>query len=102
MKLNKDKIELQKKIHELRVSNDEAEKEDRLFYEELDNELRKSYGEFASKIFSTFEVDDIEEADSTDLTLAPRLSEVYRLATTGVKQKEIDKAVQKIIKDSFR
>ena len=102
MKLNKDKIELQKKIHELRVSNDEAEKEDRLFYEELDNELRKSYGEFASKIFSNFEVDDIEEADSTDLTLAPRLSEVYRLATTGVKQKEIDNAVQKIIKDSFR
>lgn len=102
MKLNKDKIELQKKIHELRVSNDEAEKEDRSFYEELDNELRKSYGEFASKIFSNFEVDDIEEADSTDLTLAPRLSEVYRLATTGVKQKEIDNAVQKIIKDSFR
>ena len=62
MKLNKDKIELQKKIHELRVSNDEAEKEDRSFYEELDNELRKSYGEFASKIFSNFEVDDIEEA----------------------------------------
>ena len=46
--------------------------------------------------------DEIEEADSTDLTLAPSLDEVYRLATTGCKQKDIDKAVQKIIKDSFR
>ena len=63
---------------------------------------RPSYPEACGLRHLAFEVDDIEEADSTDLTLAPRLSEVYRLATTGVKQKEIDNAVQKIIKDSFR
>ena len=100
--LTKDKIKLQKELHELRVSNDEAEKEDRKFYEELDKQLREAYGEFASKIFDNFNSSEIEEADSTDLTLAPRLGEVYRLATTGVKQKEVDKLVQKIIKDSFR
>ena len=100
--LTKDKTALQKKIHKLRKSNDDAEKEDRKFYEELEEQLRASYGEFASKIFENFNKEDIEEADSTDLTLAPRLGEIYRLATTGVKQKEIDKAVQKIIKDSFR
>ena len=100
--LTKDKIGLQKEIHQIRKENDDAELEDRKFYEDLDQELRKSYGKFANAIFEDFDVDEIEEADTTDLTLAPRLSEVYRLATTGVKQKEIDKAVQKIIKDSFR
>lgn len=100
--LTKDKIKLQKELHELRVSNDEAEKEDKEFYEELDQSLREAYGEFASKIFENFDSSEIEEADTTDLTLAPRLGEVYRLATTGVKQKEVDKLVQKIIKDSFR
>lgn len=100
--LTKEKTKLQKKIHKLRKDNDDAEKEDRKFYEDLDNQLRDSYGEFASKIFENFKKDEIEEADSTDLTLAPRLGEIYRLATTGVKQKDIDKAIQKIIKDSFR
>lgn len=100
--LTKEKINLQKEIHNLRKENDDIEKDDRKFYEELDDQLRASYGEFASKVFSNFDKRDIEDADSTDLTLAPRLGEVYRLATTGVKQKDIDKAVQKIIKDSFR
>ena len=100
--IRRHKIELQKKIHELRKANDEAEKEDREFYEDLDQQLRDSYGEFASKIFENFDASEIEEADSTDLTIAPRLSELYRLATTGVKQKEVDKLYQKIIKDSFR
>lgn len=100
--LTKDKINLQKEIHNLRKENDDAELEDRKTYEELDDELRASYGEFASKIFENFNKEDIDEADSTDLTLAPRLGEVYRLATTGVKQKDIDNAVQKIIKDSFQ
>lgn len=100
--LTKDKIKLQKELHELRVANDEAEKEDKEFYEELDQSLREAYGEFASKIFENFDSSEIEEADTTDLTLAPRLGEVYRLATTGVKQKEVDKLVQKIVKDSFR
>jgi chromosome segregation ATPase len=102
IKLTESKLDLQKEIHESRVLNDEAEKEDREFYEELDNQLRASYGEFASKIFSDFKASDIEEADSTDLTIAPRLSELYRLATTGCKQKDIDKLYAKIIKDSFR
>lgn len=100
--LTKNKIKLQKEMHELRVQNDEAEKEDREFYEDLDKSLREAYGEFASKIFDDFSPSEIEEADTTDLTLAPRLGEVYRLATTGVKQKEVDKLVQKIVKDSFR
>ena len=100
--LTKEKVKLQKKIHKLRKENDEADKEDMAFYEELDEKLRGSYGEFASKIFEDFDSSEIEEADSTDLTLAPRLSEVYRLAMTGAKQKEIDKLVIKIIKDSFR
>lgn len=102
IKLTKDKTKLQKKIHKLRKSNDESEKENMSIYEELDDELRASYGEFASKIFENFDADEIEDADSTDLTLAPRLGEVYRLAMTNCKQKDIDKAVQKIIKDSFR
>ena len=102
IKLTKEKIKLQKKIHELRKSNDDAEKENREFYEELDQQLRSSYGEFASKIFEDFNADEIEEADSTDLTIAPRLSELYRLSTTGAKQKEVDKLYSKIVKDSFR
>ena len=100
--LTKDKVKLQKEIHQLRKENDNAELDDKKTYESLDKQLRESYGEFASKIFEDFDKDEIEEADSTDLTLAPRLGEIYRLATTGVKQKDIDKAVQKIIKDSFQ
>lgn len=100
--LTKKKIELQKEIHQLRKENDDAEIEDRVFYEDLDKKLRENYGEFASKIFEDFDPSEIEEADSTDLTIAPRLSELYRLAMTGAKQKEIDKLYAKIIKDSFR
>ena len=100
--LTKTKIDLQKEIHELRVSNDESEKEDREFYEKLDTQLRESYGEFASKIFEDFDASEIDEADSTDLTIAPRLSELYRLAMSGASQKDIDKLYKKIIKDSFR
>ena len=100
--LTQNKIGLQKRIHELRVENDEAEKEDRAFYEDLDEQLRQCYGEFASKIFEDFDPSEIEEADQTDLTIAPRLSEIYRLATTGAKQKEVDKLYTKIIQDSFR
>lgn len=102
IKLTKDKTDLQKRIHELRVKIDEAEKDDREFYEDLDQQLRSSYGEFASKIFNDFDPSEIEEADSTDLTIAPRLSELYRFSTTGCSQKEIDKLYAKIVKDSFR
>lgn len=102
IKLIKKKLELQKRIHQLRVENDEAEKTDAEFYEKLDEKLRESYGEFASKIFENFNPNDIEDADSTDLTIAPRLGELYRLSTTGCKQKDIDKLYAKIVKDSFR
>ena len=44
----------------------------------------------------------MDDADSTDLTIAPRLSELYRLATVGSSQKDIDKAYKKIIQDSFQ
>lgn len=100
--LTKKKTELQKEIHELRVKNDEAELEDRTTYDDLENELRESYGKFASTIFKDFDESEIDDADSTDLTIAPRLSELYRLATVGTKQKDIDKAYQKIIQDSFQ
>jgi hypothetical protein len=80
----------------------EFEKEDREFYEDLDQKLRDNYGEFASKIFEDFDSSEIEEADATDLTIAPRLSELYRLAMSGASQKDIDKFYKQIIKDSFR
>ena len=100
--LTKQKLALQKEIHELRRENDEAEKEDREFYEQLDEDLRACYGEFASKIFKDFNADEIEEADSTDLTIAPRLGDLYRLSTSGASQKDVDKLYKQIIKDSFR
>lgn len=100
--LTKTKLTLQRKIHELVKANDEAEKEDVKTYEDLETELRNSYGEFASKVFEDFDSSEIEDADSTDLTIAPRLSELYRLATSGCKQKDIDELYRKIIKDSFR
>lgn len=102
IELTKEKVKLQKRIHKLRKENDEAEKEDIKFYEEVEEKLRASYGEFASKIFEDFDPVEIEDADSTDLTISPRLSEIYRLSTTNCKQKDIDKLVAKIIKDSFR
>jgi predicted RNase H-like nuclease (RuvC/YqgF family) len=103
MDLTKEKTKLQKEIHELRVANDESEKENSKLYNELDEELKNSYCEFAMVIFEDFSREEFdEEADSTDLTIAPRLGELYRLATTGVKQKDIDKLYQKIVKESFR
>ncbi len=102
IQLTKQKLALQRQIHDLRRENDELEKDDKEFYGDLDEELRLCYGEFASKIFKEFDVEEIEEADSTDLTIAPRLGELYRLATTGAKQKDIDKLYAKIVKDSFR
>ena len=103
MNLAREKTSLQRKMHKVRVANDEKEKENTQLYEELDDELRDSYCEFAMAIFEDFSREEFdEEADSTDLVIAPRLGELYRLATTGVKQKDIDKLYQKIVKDSFR
>ena len=100
--LTKDRIGLQKQIHETRIEKDKSDLDDKEFYEKLDEELRNSYGEFASKIFKEFDASEIENADLTDLTIAPRLGEIYRLATSGAKQKDIDKFYRQIVKDSFR
>ena len=103
LKLNKSKTKLQKQIHELRRKNDTLFEEDKKFFEDLDQELRDCYATFACKILDGFEFDELEDtADSTDLTIAPRLAELYRLALSGASQKDIDKAYTQIIKDSFR
>lgn len=102
IELTREKTKLQKEIHQARVDNDNIDKENKDLYSELDDELRDSYCTFAKVIFKDFTDDDFEEADTTDLTIAPRLGDLYRLATSGAKQKEIDKAYQQIIKDSFR
>ena len=103
MDLTREKTELQKKLHKIRVEYDENSKETQKLYEKLDGKLNETYCKFAKAIFKDFTDEEFEEeADSTDLVIAPRLGELYRLATTGVKQKEIDKLYQKIVKDSFR
>ena len=102
LKLIKDKTELQRKIHNLIKEQDDYRLDNEKIYDDLEDELRESYGEFASMIFEDFSRDEIDEADSNDLTVAPRLSELYRLATTGASQKEVDEFYQKIIKDSFQ
>lgn len=101
--LNRSKIELQKEIHSVRRENDELSEEDKKFFEDLDQELRDSYATFAVKVLDGFEFDEFDEnADSTDLTVAPSLGSLYRLALSGASQKEMDKAYKDIIKDSFR
>lgn len=102
IELTKTRLSIQKEIHDIRVENDKLELQDKEFYDELEEELRNSYGEFASLIFTEFDPSEMDEADSTDLTIAPRLGDLYRLALTGAKQKEIDKLYKSIITDSFR
>ena len=102
MNLTKRKLNLQKHIHELRVQFSEKAKEDEELYIELDDALKDAYCEFAEAIFDDFTKDDFEEADSTDLVIAPQLGDLYRLATTGARQKDVDKLYQKIVQDSFR
>lgn len=101
--LNRSKIQLQKEIHDARRENDNLSEEDSKFFEDLDQELREAYAEFAVKIFDNFEFGEFEEnADSADLTIAPNLGNLYRLALSGASQKEMDKAYKDIIKDSFQ
>lgn len=102
LKLIKQKTELQKKIHNIIKEQEDFRLENEKFYEELEEELRLAYGGFASKLFEEFDAEEIDEADSNDLIIAPRLSELYRLSLTGANQKEIDELYQKIIKDSFQ
>lgn len=102
IKLNRSKTELQKEIHQARRENDNLSDDDRKFFEDLDQELRDAYAVFATKVFDKFEFDEFEEADATDLTIAPNLGSLYRLALSGASQKEMDKAYKDIIKDSFQ
>ena len=100
--LAKEKLALQKEVHAVRKEVEEFQRGNKEFFDKYADKLKEAYGEFASVIFKDFDKSDIEEADSTDLTIAPRLGELYRLATTGAKQKDIDKLFAKIVKDSFR
>lgn len=100
--LTKKRIELQKQQHELRVKFQDKTKDDKELYEQLNDELEENYCNFATMIFSNFEESEFEEADDTDLVIAPQLGDLYRLATTGAKQKEIDKLFKDLVKKSFR
>lgn len=100
--LTKKRVDIQKQIHDLRVEFANKNKENKDLYDELDDKLNKTYCEFAKTIFKDFTDDDFDEVDDTDLVIAPRLGELYRLATSGAKQKDIDKFYQKIVKESFR
>ena len=102
IELTKKRIELQKEQHSLRVEFQNKTKKDKELYEELDEELRESYSEFASIIFKDFDKSEFEEADDTDLIIAPQLGDLYRLATTGAKQKEVDKLYKDLVKKSFQ
>lgn len=100
--LTKKKISLQKEIHQVRIDFSEKVKSDKDLYESLDKKLNETYCDFAKLVFKDFTDDDFDEADETDLLIAPRLDELYRLATSGAKQKDVDKLYQKIIKSSFQ
>ena len=100
--LTREKLALQKEVHSVRKEVEEFQRGNKEFFDTYADKLKEAYGEFASVIFKDFDKSEIEEADSTDLTIAPRLGELYRLATTGAKQKDIDKLYSKIVKDSFR
>jgi hypothetical protein len=103
IQLNRSKTELQKEIHQARRENDMLSAEDKKFFEDLDQELRDAYATFATKVLDKFEFEEFDEyADGTDLTVAPNLGNLYRLAVSGASQKELDKAYKDIIKDSFR
>ena len=101
--LNREKTDLQKEIHQLTRENDNLSEEDKKFFEDLDQELRDAYATFGTKVLANFEFEEFDEnADGTDLTIAPNLGQLYRLAVSGATQKEIDKAYKDIIKESFR
>ena len=102
IRLVQERGDLQKEIHTIRVQYADKSKEDRDLYDALDKKLNDTYCEFAKTILQDFTDADFDEVDDTDLTVAPRLGELYRLASSGAKQKDIDKFYQQIIKESFR
>lgn len=101
MNLSSQKSQLQKELHEIRVEKDNYDKENRDFAVGLDDKLREAYAKFASVIFKDFTEDIFYEyADSTDLVIAPRLNDLYKLATRGASQKDLEKACLEIINNS--
>ena len=102
MDLTRKRIDIQKEIHKVRVDFNENDKANKELYLELDEKLNNTYCEFAKLIFKDFTDDDFDEVDDTDLLIAPRLGDLYKLASTGAKQKDVDKLYQKIVKASFQ
>ena len=101
--LNRDKLELQKKIHALRVEKDEADKKNKENYSSLNDELLETYDEFSTIIFEGFkEGEFVENADSVDFDVAPHLSSLYRLSLSGASQSELDEAYKKLLSESFQ
>lgn len=100
--LTKKRIQLQKEQHKLRVEFQNQTLENKELYKQLDEELQNTYCEFATIVFKDFTKEEFEEADDTDLVIAPQLGDLYRLATTGAKQKEVDKFYAKLVKNSFQ
>lgn len=102
MELTRKKIDLQKQIHEIRVEFSEKDKNNKDLWMDLDERLNQTYCEFAKLVLKDFTDEDYDEVDDTDLLIAPRLGDLYKLATTGAKQKDVDKFYQKIVKASFQ
>lgn len=102
MDLTRKKISLQKEIHKVRVEFSELDKGNKDLYQDLDDRLNETYCKFAKLIFKDFTDADFDEVDDTDLLIAPRLDDLYKLACTGAKQKDVDKFYQKIVKASFQ
>lgn len=102
LELNQSKVHLQKDLHKLIDENEKSAREEKGFFKDIDKKLMDTYAEFATLVFDKFEFEEFEdEADSTDLVIAPRLGELYRLCTSGAKQSEVDKVYQSIIKDNI-
>lgn len=100
--LNQSKVQLQKELHKLINDNELSMRNEKDFFKDIDKKLMDTYAEFATIIFDKFEFEEFEEeADSTDLVIAPHLSELYRLCTSGAKQAEVDKVYRNIIKDNI-
>ena len=93
---------INKAFNKLINDNELSMRNEKDFFKDIDKKLMDTYAEFATLIFDKFEFEEFEEeADSTDLVIAPRLSELYRLCTSGAKQAEVDKVYRNIIKDNI-
>ena len=103
LELNQSKVELQKRLHKLINDNELDSRNNKELFNDIDKQLTDTYAEFATVIFDDFKFEEFEEeVDSTDLVIAPRLSELYRLCVSGAKQGEVDKVYRNIIKDTIQ